>query len=473
MLGAEDLGKEILPYAAVILNNSLWRDVFARIPFDRRLLLLPQCLRNSEKCTAPIDDYGLQCRRCGLCLIGPCIEEAERLGYVCLVAEGAVVVMSLIESGKVEAVVGVSCIESLEKVFPYMHIGAVPGIAVPLLNDGCCNTTLDIDRLWDAIYLSDEEKAYRLNLESIRDRIDAWFTPEAVAESFPAPSGDTERIALDWLAVGGKRWRPFLAVCAHEALNDSTGDDLPHYLRSIALAVECFHKASLIHDDIEDEDETRYGRKTLHMEYGIPIALNVGDLLIGEGYRLLSSADLPPEVRGDMVLAAAEAHRDLCTGQGEELFHIKNPEPLSVDEVLSISRFKTAPAFEVALRLGCLAAGSGCRHDPIIGRFSKAVGIAYQIRDDLLDRHSDGGPSITRALAAETDQGEQDVEHRARRLMEQYKAKALASLVPLRETGLKILLHRVVAKIFYDFETMGCCDDNNRRNGQAGGRRGL
>ena len=66
-------------------------------------------------------------------------------------------------------------------------------------------------------------------------------------------------------------------------------------LKKLAVAVECFHKASLIHDDIEDGDDLRYGTKTLHVEYGVPVALNVGDFLLGEGYRLITELDVDLE----------------------------------------------------------------------------------------------------------------------------------------------------------------------------------
>ena len=56
-----------------------------------------------------------------------------------------------------------------------------------------------------------------------------------------------------------------------------------------AIAVECFHKASLVHDDIQDKDEERYGQPTVHARYGEAMAINIGDLLLGEGYRLLAS----------------------------------------------------------------------------------------------------------------------------------------------------------------------------------------
>src|SRR4029078_5791415 len=86
----------------------------------------------------------------------------------------------------------------------------------------------------------------------------------------------------------GQRWRPFLTVCAWRALQDDPSAVIPGGLKKVAVAVECFHKACLAHDDIEDNDAERYGERTLHTEHGVAIALNAGDLLIGEGYRLVA-----------------------------------------------------------------------------------------------------------------------------------------------------------------------------------------
>src|SRR6185503_2935803 len=65
------------------------------------------------------------------------------------------------------------------------------------------------------------------------------------------------------------------------------GLNLPDLVKRAALAIECFHKASLVHDDIEDDDTFRYGRETLHRQYGVGTAINIGDYLIGLGYRLV------------------------------------------------------------------------------------------------------------------------------------------------------------------------------------------
>ena len=120
-------------YIGVLVNNEMWRESLAAIPYERRLLLLPKCLRVESRCPAPFDEFGLLCKSCGLCSIQDLQVEAERLGYAVLVAEGSAIVMSLIQTGKIEAIVGVSCISVLERAFPYMEAAAIPGVAIPLL----------------------------------------------------------------------------------------------------------------------------------------------------------------------------------------------------------------------------------------------------------------------------------------------------------------------------------------------------
>ena len=164
-------------YCGVLLNNELWRESLAAEPYERRLLLLPKCLRVESKCPAPFDEFGLLCKQCGLCSIQDLQLEAERLGYAVLVAEGSAIVMSLIQTGKIEAIVGVSCLSVLERAFPYMEAAAIPGVAVPLLQDDCIDTNVDIDWVWDYIHLTSDDQTRRLDLSQLRDEIDFWFTP--------------------------------------------------------------------------------------------------------------------------------------------------------------------------------------------------------------------------------------------------------------------------------------------------------
>ena len=491
-------------FVTVLVNNEVWREQLAGIPFNRRLLLLPKCLRHADRCAGEIDDVGLLCAGCGRCNIADLQAQAQRLGYVVLVAEGSPVVMSLLETNQVEAVVGVSCLSVLREVFPYMHAGAVPGMAVPLLNDGCRNTTIDLDWVLELLHLTSDDETRRLNLDALREEVEGWFDADGLADALGPARTETERIAQQWLGLSGKRWRPFLAVCAYKALQDDPDQPLPADLRKLAVAVECFHKASLVHDDIEDDDEIRYDRKTVHAEHGLAVALNVGDLLLGEGYRLIAECDAPGERRAEMLRAAAEGHRTLCVGQGVELCWARKPGVLSSDEVLNIFRQKTAPAFDVALRIGATYAGAGAETWKVLDNYSRALGIAYQIRDDLEDfaHGPDGGdvgagrPSILLAIACESASGEQrkrieaiwrqeagptaaadearcvfeqtDVVARTRQLLESYKQLAVRSLNPLAGANLKGLLRRVVTKIFNDAEVMFCCNDYQSRNARGG-----
>ena len=154
-------------YIGVLFNNEMWRDSSPAVPFERRLLLLPKCLRVEDKCPAPFDEFGLLCKQCGLCSIQDLQNEAERLGYAVLVAEGSAIVMSMIQTGKIEAIVGVSCLTVLERAFPYMEAAAIPGVAVPLLQDDCIDTTVDLDWVWDYIHLtSDDQTAGWISMRS-------------------------------------------------------------------------------------------------------------------------------------------------------------------------------------------------------------------------------------------------------------------------------------------------------------------
>ncbi len=488
-------------YVAVLLHNEVWRETLAKVPYRRRLLLLPQCLRAAAACPAEVDEFGLLCQGCGRCPIGDLRAEAERLGYVTLIAEGTTVVTSLFTSGKIEAVVGVSCLSVLERVFSYVQAAGIPAIAVPLLRDGCVDTAVDLEWVWEALCLSDRDAAGRLDLEALRAEVRSWFAPAALSAVLGPPRSRTERIAHDWLARGGKRWRPFLAACAFGAIRQDPAERVPDALRRVAVAVECFHKASLVHDDIEDADGSRYGRKTLHVAHGVPVALNVGDFLLGEGYRMIAAGPA-----GEMLPVAAEGHRKLCLGQGAELCWRRSPRPLTAGEVLDIFRQKTAPAFEVALRLGAVCAAA----DPAVGKvladYSEHLGLAYQIRDDISDfLPADGGdaeamrPSLLLALAYERAEGKArelledlwrgrlrltepgqarrlaalladlKVNEAAWSLLQAYERQAVRALNPLENPTLKGLLRRVLFKIFSDVENMEWCREHQA--GHAGRRR--
>lgn len=490
-------------YIGVLMSNEVWRETLATIPFERRLLLMPKCLRVESKCPAPFDEFGLLCKQCGLCTIQDFQNEAEKLGYAVLVAEGSALVMSLIQTGKIEAIVGISCMPVLERTFPYVEAAAIPAVAIPLLQDDCIDTTVDIDWVWDYIHLTSEDKTRRLNLNALQDEVKSWFTRENLDAVLGKPHDKTEEIGRDWLARAGNRWRPFLTVAAYQALREDPEGPMSDALKKAAIAVECFHKASLVHDDIEDNDKERYGEATLHEEHGMPVALNVGDLLIGEGYRLLADSDVRADYRTAMLRIAAEGQRELCRGQGAELLWNNNPVALSSTQVLEIFRSKTAPAFEVALQIGAALSGRLDEIEEALHAYSEALGIAYQIRDDLDDLGDDSAadnsvairPSIVLALLRERSKGDIQVtmeklwngeldtqpdkatirewaqsstaHEKAMLLLESYKEQAIRSLQAVDNANLKGLLRRVIGKIFNDLEIKGWCREFEVKNGAA------
>ena len=181
------------------------------------------------------------CKQCGLCSIQDLQDEAERLGYAVLVAEGSALVTAIIQTGKIDAIVGVSCLSVLEKAFPFMEAAAIPGIAIPLLQDDCIDTNVDTDWVWDVLHLTSDDRTYRMDLDAIRREVDGWFTPEALDELLGAGATETERLGRAWLTRAGKRWRPFLTVCVYRALRQDPDAEFPDSLKKIAVAVECFH----------------------------------------------------------------------------------------------------------------------------------------------------------------------------------------------------------------------------------------
>ena len=154
--------------------------------------------------------------------------------------------------------------------------------------------------------------------------------------------------------------------------------------------MECFHKASLIHDDIQDGDEERYGRPTVWKEHGVAVAIAAGDWLVAHGYELIINSGFPNAL--DMVKATVASHVALCEGQGDDLLtpHPSplNACPLNAQHYLSVCERKTGEAFALAAELGALAAGvDGAPYR----RYGLDFGVLFQLRDDLTDGEAPEG----------------------------------------------------------------------------------
>jgi geranylgeranyl pyrophosphate synthase len=407
------LGEQYLGFSMVCLSNEFWREQVQAIDFKRRLLLLPHCLKHAEGCPADYDEFGLDCRKCGACSIADYKTKAEDLGYKVLVSEGTPIVLKIIVSGHVDAIVGVACLNVLEKALDKIIIAGVPCVAVPLLSSNCRNTSVDEDWVAELIDLrTDPPKAktktyvhlMRAAHQLCEEPELSRLAPRARAKA-PAngkanidPLVIQENIAYDWLAQGGKRSRPFITLAAYDALQGAPGTlgedkiGLSDAVRRTALAIETFHKASLVHDDIEDDDTFRYGRETLHRQYGVSTAINIGDYLIGLGYRLVGRErkTLGGDCAADILDRLADAHLKLSEGQGAELLWRDAAEKsLTALDALKIYALKTAPAFEAALYAGLRLAGPAEAYEKAVADFSRHLGIAFQILNDLKDWQGD------------------------------------------------------------------------------------
>ncbi|HEV3023791.1 MAG TPA: DUF116 domain-containing protein, partial [Pirellulales bacterium] len=114
-LGEAGLAEGFLGWTMVALATAFWQEQVAGVPYERRLFLLPHCLKHAEGCPADYDDYGLDCRKCGACSIADFRARAEDLGYKVLVAEGSPIVLKIIVGGYIDAICGVACLNVLEK----------------------------------------------------------------------------------------------------------------------------------------------------------------------------------------------------------------------------------------------------------------------------------------------------------------------------------------------------------------------
>jgi geranylgeranyl pyrophosphate synthase len=403
------LGETVLGFTMVMLTNAFWRDQVAAIPFNRRLMLLPHCLKNAEGCPADYDEFGLDCKKCGACEVGDFRTKAEELGYKVLVSEGTPIVLKIIVSGHIDAIVGVACLNVLEKAFDKVLLAGIPCIATPLLSSNCKNTSVDNDWVFESIGVHtpppDQKTKTYMHLMRAANKLfeepelSRLVPPPRAASPAADPLRRHEAIAYDFLARGGKRSRPFITLAAYDALKGAPGTraedgwELPDHVRRAAIAIEAFHKASLVHDDIEDDDAFRYGVETLHRTHGVGTAINVGDYLIGVGYRSVSRdrKAIGAEAAADVLDKLADAHIKLSEGQGAELlWRDAKEKALTTLDALKIYALKTSPAFEAALYTGVRLAGDVAQYDKMIADFSRNVGVAFQILNDLTDWTDDG-----------------------------------------------------------------------------------
>ena len=449
-----DADISFIGWTMVTILSEVWRYRIASTAAGQRLLLLPDCplAQDSAK------DEGCP-SVCGpSCGIGTIWSAAHDSGWVVDSTRNAASAIGSLLSGQYQGILGVARLKDLEKAFGMLPAFSFPVAAVPYQDadesgniEGTCdqallNAGIDVEWVLSLLgvaggspgpvgdYLPLLREASELfSEESIAELADRYHLGDGFGSSSRDRDGKmcgtkdslsvTAHLAGEFLGRGGKFLRPFVTLAAFDALRADLGDKRQdssspavsrETARAAAVSIEIFHKASLVHDDIEDGDTSRYGRPTVHVEHGTPAAINIGDYLVGAGYRLIAGLEGPSGLRSDLLAILSDAHVRLARGQGAELWWRDADDEVTSAESLEIYGLKTSPAFEAAVAMGIRLAGLQ-PHDPLsVSRYSLHVGTGFQVLNDLKDWQGDlendrrvagdvlgGRPTVMWALALE------------------------------------------------------------------------
>ena len=189
---------------------------------------------------------------------------------------------------------------------------------------------------------------------------------------------------------GGKRIRPLLVYAAGQ-LGDQVDVARAGLLDAAAVAIECIHAYSLVHDDLPcmDDDDLRRGRPTVHKAFDEATALLVGDALQTRAFEILANANGDAQVRLNMIsaLAAASGSRGMAGGQAIDLESVG--KKLDLSGLKQMHAMKTGALLSCAVELGGVAACLNSAQMVHLANYSKSLGLAFQIVDDVLDATAD------------------------------------------------------------------------------------
>jgi geranylgeranyl pyrophosphate synthase len=222
-------------------------------------------------------------------------------------------------------------------------------------------------------------------LESLREAVEAALDAALPREQeWPTTIHRAVRYSL---FAGGKRIRPLLVLAAGEAVGGAREQLLP-----LACAVEMVHTYSLVHDDLPamDDDDLRRGKPTSHKVFGEAIAILAGDALLTRAFHLLADAPegwdevlLRRRLRAAAVLGEACGTGGLIGGQVMDLE--SEGRSIGKDELERLHRAKTGALLSACVRGGALLAGAGPVELAALERYARAIGLAFQVVDDVLD----------------------------------------------------------------------------------------
>jgi geranylgeranyl pyrophosphate synthase len=190
------------------------------------------------------------------------------------------------------------------------------------------------------------------------------------------------------LLNGGKRVRPLLVYAGAEAIAPTSD---ARVLDGAACALEYIHSYSLVHDDLPamDDDDLRRGNPTCHRKFDEATAILAGDALQSRAFELLSALPAEPALRLALIgtLAAAAGPRGMVGGQAIDLAAVQRS--IGIDHLETMHRLKTGALIRAAVRMGALVAGASPAQLQALDHYAAAIGLSFQVQDDILDITSD------------------------------------------------------------------------------------
>jgi farnesyl diphosphate synthase len=226
------------------------------------------------------------------------------------------------------------------------------------------------------------------SIEAWRLRADA-----ALARVLPDPGITPHRLHAAMrhaVLLGGKRMRPLLVYATGAVFNDAASADAALF-DAPAAAVELIHAYSLVHDDLPamDDDALRRGQPTVHVAYDEATAILAGDALQSLAFATLADAPASADARVAMLRELATAASGMCGGQALDIDATGAADTTALADLERLHAMKTGALLRASVRLGAIAAGADADARALLDRYADALGLAFQIRDDLLDIEGD------------------------------------------------------------------------------------
>lgn len=207
--------------------------------------------------------------------------------------------------------------------------------------------------------------------------------------ALPATTEPAQRLkqAMRYSALnGGKRVRATLVYAAANSICSA----VPAAIDNIACALELIHAYSLVHDDLPamDDDALRRGQPTCHIAFDEATAILVGDALQTLAFECLAKTDLPSAVRCELILTLAQASGATGMVAGQSMDLAAENRQISLPALEALHQHKTGALIRASVRCGALAVGATPAQLDALDRYAAAIGLAFQVQDDILDIES-------------------------------------------------------------------------------------